>query len=183
MHERYRVDEATISLPGEWVVLVAEPPKSRRPPVIPTDLQAHIRCVGGVVTLDHPTATYIVALLDVCEKLAESRYGTRPKAPFGAVRDALNVAATRAASAVRPPGTCVDARDGDDEPKLVSENPVMSTKEAAEMLDVTTSGVTHLVRHGRLEATKFGNQWAINAASVAAYRAARTPRLKKGEVA
>ena len=49
----------------------------------------------------------------------------------------------------------------------------MSTKEAAELLEITPAGVTHLVRHGRLAATKFGNQWAISAASVAAYRANR----------
>ena len=138
----------------------------------PADLQAHIRCVNDVVTLDYAAATYALALLDVLERLAADRYGCPPREPFGAFRNALNAAARELASASRPPGTCADTSDGNDEPTLVSEL-MMSTREAAEMLGITPAGTTYLIRRGLLEATRFGRQWAISAASVAAYRAAR----------
>jgi excisionase family DNA binding protein len=151
-------------------------------PGSPIDLQAHIRCVGGAVTLTYPAAVYLLALVDVLERLAADRYGCPPREPFGAFREALNAAARELAPASRPVGTCAAASHDEAAPKLVVRAP-MSTKEAAELLEITPAGVTHLVRRGRLEATKFGNQWAISTTSVEAYRAGRTPRLKKGEAA
>ena len=185
MEERYRVDEAVIALGAEYVVLTVEPPKPRGPPVTlgsPVDFSARVRCVDGAVALDYAAAVYLLALVDVLERLATSRYGAPPRPPFGEFREALNAAARELASASRPAGICADASDDDEGPTLVV-SASMSTKEAAEMLEITPAGVTHLVRHGRLEATKFGRQWAVSAASVAAYRASRTPRLKRGEVA
>jgi len=137
----------------------------------PVDLQAHVRCANGAVTLDYGAAVYNLALLDVLAKLAEGRYGAPPRHPFTAFKDALDRAA-RELAAPGPAGTCAAASDDDKPPTLVSE-PTMSTREAAELLEITTSGVTHLVRHGRLEATRFGRAWAISATSVAAYRASR----------
>jgi len=136
---------------------------------------AHVRCVDGAVTLTYPTAVYVVALLDVLEKLAADRYGCPPRPPFGEFRSAINAAARELAAASRPAGACADTSGDDQRPTLVV-SASMSTREAAEMLEITPAGVTHLVRRGRLQATKFGNQWAIDAASVAAYRASR--RLK-----
>jgi excisionase family DNA binding protein len=146
------------------------------------DLQAHIRCVDGAVTLTYPTAVYVVALLDVLERLAADRYGCPPREPFGAFKNAVNTAARELASASRSTATHADASDDEGGPTLVCE-PVMSTKEAAAMLSISPARATYLVRRGLLEATRFGRQWAISAASVAAYRASRTPRLKKGEAA
>ncbi|HTY35133.1 helix-turn-helix domain-containing protein [Mycobacterium sp.] len=137
-------------------------------PGSPVDLSEHIRCVDGALQLTYPTAIYVVALLDVLEKLAADRYGAPPREPFGAVRDALNAAACQLA----PAGTCAAASEGEEAVSMVEGAP-MSTREAAELLEISTAGTTYLIRHGRLQATKFGRQWAITGASVAAYRASR----------
>ncbi|HTX96849.1 MAG TPA: helix-turn-helix domain-containing protein [Mycobacterium sp.] len=136
------------------------------------DLQAHVRCGDAVVTLTYPTALYVVALLDVLEKLAADRYGAPPRPPFGAFRNAVNAAARELASASSPAGTCADESGDDDGPTLVCE-PVMSTREAAAMLSITPAGARYLIKAGLLAATRLGNQWAVSAASVATYRASR----------
>lgn len=136
------------------------------------DGQAHVRCVDGAVVLDYGAALYTIALLDVLEKLAESRYGAGPKAPFGALKNALNDAARELASVPRPSGTCAGTSDGAEPLTLVSE-PVMTVKEVAELLSITSSGTTYLCRAGLLEASRFGRAWAISAASVSKYRANR----------
>jgi len=143
---------------------------------------AHVRCVDGAVTLTYPTAAYVLALLDVLEHLAADRYGCPPREPFGEFRAALNTAARELAAASSPAGTCADTSDDEEAVRLVV-SASMSTKEAAELLEISTAGVTYAIRRGLLTATKFGNQWAVSAASVAAYRASRTPRRKKGEAA
>ena len=51
----------------------------------------------------------------------------------------------------------------------------LSTRQAADMLHVTTRRVVALIAAGKLRATWFGRDWAIDPASVRAY--ARTPRL------
>jgi excisionase family DNA binding protein len=146
------------------------------PWTLPDDLQAHVRCVDGAVTLTYPTAVYVVALLDVLERLAADRYGCPPREPFGAFKNTLNTAARELASASRPAGTNAAASDDDEGPTLVVSAPVMSTKEVAELLEISTAGVTYLVRRGLLEATRFGRQWAVSAASVSTYRASRRRR-------
>ncbi len=144
-------------------------------PGSPVDLSAHVRCVDGVVTLTYPTAVYVVALLDVLEKLAADRYGAPPREPFGAFREALNTAARELAPASSMPPSA--GASGDDEgPTLVGNELVMSTKEAAAMLSISPAGVTYLIRRGLLTATRFGRQWAVSADSVAAYRANRRRR-------
>lgn len=171
MREHHRVDNTVITLPGEWVVIIAEPKPPRRPPVRvgSVDFPAGVGRVGGAVTLNYPSAVYAVALLDVLEKLARGRYGAPPREPFGQFRSALNTAAAQLAAA----GTCSDTSDGGAGPTLAGNQSVMSTREAAELLEITPAAVTYLVRRRLLEATKFGNQWAISATSVSAYRASR----------
>ncbi len=125
-----------------------------------------------MVVLDYGAAVYVTACFDVLERLAADRYGVPPREPFGAFKNTLNDAAAELARGSSPVGTCADTSD-DGEIRSLVVSASVSTKEAAELLEISTAGVTYLVRRGHLEASRFGRAWAISATSVAAYRAAR----------
>jgi excisionase family DNA binding protein len=52
------------------------------------------------------------------------------------------------------------------------------TKEAADILGISTRGIRDLLARGRLEGQKFGRDWLVDRQSVLAYKKQREQRLK-----
>ncbi len=58
---------------------------------------------------------------------------------------------------------------------------ILSTRQASKILKMTQSGVTYLLREGRLDGQKLGREWAVFKKSLLAFKAEREKKRKKDD--